>query len=66
MVPIHKEVYDTGIAKPLLFINSYHFQWEQNVRRMLHLVKKPDANGISTCQLLTLRYPLCYYSAWLP
>ena len=56
MVPIHRDVYGTGIQQPLLFINSHDFQWVENVQQMMKLSKPPDDNGISSCQVLTLRW----------
>ena len=56
MVPIHKDLYETGIQQPLLFINSHDFQWVENVQRMMKLAKPPNENGISNCSVLTLRY----------
>ena len=55
MLPIHKDVYDSGIAKPLLFINSFDFQTKENIEKMLRLVKEPNESGVSTCPMLTLR-----------
>ena len=56
MVPIHRDVYGTGIQQPLLFINSHDFQWVENVQQMMKLAKPLDDNGISSCQVLTLRW----------
>ena len=55
MVPIHRELYDAGLERPLLFVNSYEFQWVENVQRMMKLCKLPDENGMSTCRVITLR-----------
>ena len=55
MVPIHRDLYEVGIQQPLLFINSYNFQWVENVQRMMKLSKSPDENGMSSCRMLTLR-----------
>ena len=54
MVPIHRDLYNVGIQQPLLFINSYDFQWVENVQRMMKLSKLPDENGMSSCRVLTL------------
>ena len=56
MVPIHRDLYEVGIQQPLLFINSYDFQWAKNVQQMMKLSKLPDENGMSSCRVLTLRY----------
>ena len=64
LFPIHEDTLPAGgISKPLLFINSHlEFQWKRNVQKMLQLVKEPDERGISTCQVLTIKYCLesCY------
>ena len=55
MLPIHRDLYETGIQQPLLFINSHDFQWVENVQQMMKLSKPPDDSGISSCQVLTLK-----------
>ena len=56
MFPIHEDALAAGTSKPLLFVNSHlEFQWQENVQKMLRLSKVPDENGISTCQVLTIR-----------
>ena len=55
MLPIHRNMYETGIQQPLLFINSHDFQWVENVQQMMKLSKPPDDSGISSCQVLTLK-----------
>ena len=56
MVPIHRDLYTAGIQQPLLFINSSNvFQWAENILNMMKLVKPADENGVSSCQILTLR-----------
>jgi len=54
MVPVDRDLYDVGIQQPLLFINSYDFQWVENVQLMMKLTKPPDENGKSSCRVLTL------------
>ncbi len=46
MFPISNEVYDTGISQPLMFINSFSFQWAVNITSMMKLVTPPDESGI--------------------
>ncbi len=46
MFPISNEVYDTGISQPLMFINSFSFQWAANITSMMKLVTPPDESGI--------------------
>jgi platelet-activating factor acetylhydrolase len=54
MFPVYNEVYDL-VKTPLVFINSWDFQWAQNVECMMKLVKEPDETGFSTCQMFTIR-----------
>jgi hypothetical protein len=54
MVPIHKDLYNQTIAQPLYFINSYNFQWVQNVQKMMKLTKPPREDGITDARILTL------------
>ena len=44
MFPVYDEVYDL-VKTPLVFINSWDFQWAQNVECMMKLVKEPDETG---------------------
>ena len=56
MYSIHLDILDgPGIQQPLLFINSYDFQWKGNVQQMMKLTRAPDERGISQCSLLTLK-----------
>lgn len=48
MFPIHNEVYEAGIDQPLLFINTFTFQWPENVAKMMRLVNAPNESGIVT------------------
>ena len=56
-IPLHEDVYstNTSISQPLYFINSYYFQWKENMKRMLPLTRPPDADGVSTCRVLTVK-----------
>lgn len=57
MLPIHRDILNvTGIEQPLLFINSFDFQWKDNIQKMMKLVKSPDERGKSSCSLITLKY----------
>ena len=40
---MYDEVFDQ-VKKPLVFINSWVFQWPYNIRRMLRLVNQADNN----------------------
>jgi platelet-activating factor acetylhydrolase len=53
--PVYKDVFDQ-VKKPLVFINTWSFQWPYNVRRMLRFVKEPDNEGFPSSQMFTLRY----------
>ena len=44
MFPVYDEVFDQ-VKKPLVFINSWVFQWPYNIRRMLRLVNQADNKG---------------------
>ena len=56
MLPVHRDVLNVmGIEQPLLFINSFDFQWKENVKKMLKLIKPPDERGMSQCSLITLK-----------
>ena len=58
MVPLHKDLYDSNrqcIPQPLYFINSYTFQWVQNVQKMMLLTKPPKESGFTDCRVLTLK-----------
>ena len=55
MVPLHRDLYQQGVAQPLYFINSYHFQWVKNVQRMMMLTKPLRGDGITGARVLTLK-----------
>ena len=56
MLPIHRDILNGyGIQQPLLFINSFDFQWKENVQQMMKLTRAPDEQGISQSSLLTLK-----------
>lgn len=55
MIPIHRDLLESGIHQPLLFINSFSFQWPDNVRRMMKLTHPPQYTGASACTILTLK-----------
>ena len=44
MFPVYKEVYDL-VKAPLVFINSWDFQWPENIKSMQKLVKESDESG---------------------
>ncbi len=56
MLPVHKELYENGsvVQQPLIFINSYDFQWKQNIEQMTKMTQPPNEQGISTSRILTL------------
>ena len=56
MIPVDEDIVNvTGVSQPLLFINSFDFQWKQNIKKMLKLIKPPDERGVSQCSLITLK-----------
>lgn len=42
-----------GIRQPLLFINSYDWQWKRNIQRMMRL-----ATPTSQCKIITIKYAI--------
>ena len=42
---IHQDLYKEEIDQPLLFINSYTFQYPKNVSNMMKFVKPPNERG---------------------
>jgi platelet-activating factor acetylhydrolase len=55
MVPVHRDLLETGLQQPLLFINSATFQWPENVRKMARLTRPPQHGRGSPCSILTLK-----------
>lgn len=55
MFPLHRDLYGRGVDQPFMFINSFEFQWAENVSSMMKLVKPVDETGISKCFLVTLK-----------
>ena len=49
MLPIHRDLLETGVQQPLLFINSFDCQWPDNVKRMMKLTRPPEHTGASPC-----------------
>lgn len=56
MLPIHNELYENGstVQQPILFINSYDFQWEDNIVKMSKMTTPVDERGMSNARMLTL------------
>ena len=47
MFPVHKDLLDTGIQQPILFINSYvHHKWKANMDKIFKLLKPPNHKGM--------------------
>lgn len=47
MFPIHNELYEQGLKKPVIFINSYIFsKWIDNLSGIQKLVKPPNKQGM--------------------
>ena len=58
MLPVHRDLCDSGTQQPLLFINSQRHVLHRvkNLESMLKMAKPPDETGVSRCQILTLMY----------
>ncbi len=56
MLPIHKELYENGslVKQPVVFINSFDFQWKENIDQMNKMTTPVNDRGISTARILTL------------
>ena len=46
MFPLHRDLYGRGVDQPFMFINSFEFQWAENVSSMMKLVKPVDETGM--------------------
>ena len=53
MFPLEDDIYTTGIEQPLQFINTYEFQWKENVAKIMKLLKPVNEAG-KTVLLLQL------------
>ena len=42
MLPVDPGLLEAGIQQPLVFINSWDFQWRENVLAMMKLVTDSD------------------------
>ena len=60
MLPVHRDLLETGVQQPLLFINSFSFQWPENVRAMFKLSQNSNNNSSlaprPTTSIITLKY----------
>ena len=45
MFPLAEDIYTHGIHQPLTFINSFDFQWANNIACMMKLVKPVSESG---------------------
>ena len=56
MIPIHPDLYKNGsvVKQPMIFINSYDFQFKENVQFMTMMTKPPNEQGMSKCRIVTL------------
>ena len=45
MFPVDEAVYESGVSQPLLYINSYNFQWAENVSSMMKLATPHGTTG---------------------
>ena len=57
MVPFPEDfLQDLIVTQPLLFINSYTWQWKQNVQSMMKLIRTSEERGNTCCSIITLKY----------
>ena len=61
MLPIHRDLLAAGVHQPLLFINSFSFQWAENVRKMMKFTHPPQHIGAPACTILTLQLVACLH-----
>ena len=48
MIPVHDEVYESGLDQPVLFVNSeLGYQWQTNINNIVRLTKPINEKGIS-------------------
>ena len=57
MLPIHRDLLETGLQQPLLFINSFSFQWPRNIRAMFKLSQsnKKTSHKSTSTTIITLK-----------
>ena len=53
-----------SIKQPLLFINSYSWQWKENIQSMLNLLKSCKEGGNESCSIITLRCAIILLSVF--
>ena len=46
------------VTQPLLFINSYSWQWKQNVQSVMKLIRLSEDKGNNCCSMVTLKYAI--------
>ena len=56
MAPIHRDLLETGVQQPLLFINSSEHQWLESVRAMFKLTQSCKTHSQnSSASIITLK-----------
>ena len=62
MVPFPEDVLSGMSSKvPLLCINSFYWQWKENVQSMLKVLQSSKEAGNENCSITTIRYFFTYY-----
>ena len=57
MVPFPEDFLEgLSVTQPLLFINSYSWQWKENIQSMMKLIRLSEEKGNSSCSIITLKY----------
>lgn len=61
MVPFPEDFLEgLSVSQPLLFINSYSWQWKRNIQSIMKLIRSSKDKGNSSCFIVTLKYvPSC-------
>ena len=58
MFPVHADVCRAGIGQPLIFINSFDFQWKENVASMMEVLNESNRQGDADIHATLPRQPL--------
>ena len=59
MVPFPEDFLEgLSITQPLLFINSYSWQWKENIQSMTKLIRLSEEKENNSCSIITLKYVL--------
>ena len=56
MVPFPNDFLEgLSVTQPLLFVNSYTWQWKQNIQSMMKLIRTSEEKGNNYCSIITLK-----------